>query len=158
MAKGLNKVMLIGHLGNDPEMKVTTSGQSRVAFTLATNENFKDSNGNLQERTEWHRIIVWNKLAEICSQYLKKGRQVYIEGRLQTRSWDDTKSGEKRYTTEIVCSDMQMLGGAREQGGGTGYEGGQTGYERQQGSHDYPSPSANPSVPMLENDKDDLPF
>ncbi len=158
MAKGLNKVMLIGHLGNDPEMKVTTSGQSRVNFTLATNENFKDSSGNLQERTEWHRIIVWGKLAEICSQYLKKGRQVYVEGRLQTRSWDDTKSGEKRYTTEIVCSDMQMLGGQREQGGGSNYEGGSPGYERQQSSPDYSSPSAHPSGPMLENDKDDLPF
>jgi single-strand DNA-binding protein len=158
MSKGLNKVMLIGHLGNDPEMKVTTSGQSRVNFTLATNENFKDSSGNLQERTEWHRIIVWGKLAEICSQYLKKGRQVYVEGRLQTRSWDDTKSGEKRYTTEIVCSDMQMLGGQREQGGGSNYEGGSPAYERQQSSPDYPSPSAQTSGPMLENDKDDLPF
>jgi single-strand DNA-binding protein len=148
MAKGLNKVMLIGHLGNDPESKITTSGQTRVNFTLATNENFKDSNGNLQERTEWHRIIVWGKLAEICSQYLKKGRQVYIEGRLQTRSWDDTKSGEKRYTTEIICSDMQMLGGQREQGGGQGSE----------GSPDQQPPPAAPSVPMLEHEKDDLPF
>ncbi|MGB7511533.1 MAG: single-stranded DNA-binding protein [Pelodictyon phaeoclathratiforme] len=158
MAKGLNKVMLIGHLGNDPEMKVTTSGQSRVIFTLATTESYKDNDGNWQEKPEWHRIVVWGKLAEICSQYLKKGRQVYIEGRLQTRSWDDPKSGEKRYTTEIVCSDMQMLGGAREQGGGTSSESSSPGYERQQSPHDYPSPPAHPSVPMLENDKDDLPF
>lgn len=158
MAKGLNKVMLIGHLGNDPEMKVTTSGQSRVIFTLATTESYKDNDGNWQEKPEWHRIVVWGKLAEICSQYLKKGRQVYIEGRLQTRSWDDPKSGEKRYTTEIVCSDMQMLGGAREQGGGTNSESSSPGYERQQSSHDYPSPPTHPSVPMLENDKDDLPF
>ncbi len=169
MAKGLNKVMLIGHLGTDPELKVTTSGQSRVNFTVATNENFKDSAGNLQERTEWHRIVVWGKLAEICNQYLKKGRQVYVEGRLQTRSWDDTKSGEKKYATDIVCTDMQMLGGQREQGGGQGYsEGGSQNYEHQQvqqpqreyqqGYSSNPSPSAPPSGPLLEDEKDDLPF
>ena len=156
MAKGLNKVMLIGHLGNDPELKVTTSGQSRVNFTLATTENFKDSDGNWQEKPEWHRIVVWGKLAEICNQYLKKGRQIYVEGRLQTRSWDDTKSGEKRYITEIVCSDMQMLGAQ------THHEGSPQHDERQQvspPSREYPQNSpAPPSVPMLENDKDDLPF
>jgi single-strand DNA-binding protein len=158
MAKGLNKVMLIGHLGNDPELKVSTSGQSRVNFTLATTESFKDSDGNWQEKPEWHRIIVWGKLAEICSQYLKKGRQVYVEGRLQTRSWDDTKSGEKRYTTEIVCTDMQMLGGQREQGGGMSHEGSQQGYERHQGTPEHQLPPAPPSGALLENDKDDLPF
>ncbi|TLU87696.1 MAG: single-stranded DNA-binding protein [Chlorobium sp.] len=165
MAKGLNKVMLIGHLGNDPELRTTSSGQSVANFTLATNENFKDSNGNLQERTEWHRIITWGKLAEICNQYLKKGRQVYIEGRLQTRSWDDAKSGEKKYTTEIVCSDMQMLGGQRDQGSGQGsYEGTQN-YDRPQINpvqHDYPQGNTSQTSPssasMLENEKDDLPF
>jgi single-strand DNA-binding protein len=169
MAKGLNKVMLIGNLGNDPEMKVTASGQSRCTFTVATSESFKDTNGNLQERVEWHRIVVWGKLAEICNQYLKKGRQVYVEGRLQTRSWDDTKSGEKKYATEIVCTDMQMLGGAREQGGGSYGDGGAQNYDRQPSStpsrggyqqhdSDYPAPSAPPSGPMIESDKDDLPF
>lgn len=168
MAKGLNKVMLIGHLGTDPELKVTTSGQSRVNFTVATNENFKDSAGNLQERTEWHRIVVWGKLAEICNQYLKKGRQVYVEGRLQTRSWDDTKSGEKKYATEIVCTDMQMLGSQREQGGGQGYgEGSPQGYERpqstpqrgyQQSASEAPTYPSRPSGPMLDSEKDDLPF
>jgi single-strand DNA-binding protein len=169
MAKGLNKVMLIGNLGNDPELKVTASGQSRGTFTVATSESFKDSNGNLQERVEWHRIVVWGKLAEICNQYLKKGRQVYIEGRLQTRSWDDSKSGEKKYATEIVCTDMQMLGGPREQGGGQGYgENPAPNYERQQSSQpqrgyqqhdsDYTAPSAPPAGSMLESDKDDLPF
>ena len=169
MARGLNKVMLIGHLGNDPELRTTASGQSVVNFTLATNENFKDSNGNLQERTEWHRIVAWGKLAEICHQYLKKGKQVYAEGRLQTRSWDDTKSGEKKYTTEIICTDMQMLGSQREQGGGQSYpESSSQGYERpqqsqtqpqyQSGFHDNPTPTTPPSGAMLENDKDDLPF
>ncbi|TLU88278.1 MAG: single-stranded DNA-binding protein [Chlorobium sp.] len=160
MAKGLNKVMLIGHLGNDPELRTTASGQSVVNFTVATNENFKDSSGNLQERTEWHRIVVWGKLAEICSQYLKKGRQVYLEGRLQTRSWDDTKSGEKKYATEIVCSDMQMLGGQREQGGNEGsMQGyGQTRRDTQPSGPDFYQQSESSSGAMLESDKDDLPF
>ncbi|MFZ4524528.1 MAG: single-stranded DNA-binding protein [Chlorobium sp.] len=159
MAKGLNKVMLIGHLGNDPELRTTTSGQSVANFTLATNESFKDSSGNLQERTEWHRIITWGKLAEICNQYLKKGQQVYVEGRLQTRSWDDAKSGEKRYTTEIVCSDMQMLGGKREQGGGqNGNEGNSQGYSHPENSSTPLPQTASPTVAMLEQEKDDLPF
>jgi len=158
MAKGLNKVMLIGHLGNDPELRTTASGQSVVNFTIATNENFKDSSGNLQEKTEWHRLVAWGKLAEICHQYLKKGRQVYVEGRLQTRSWDDTKSGEKRYITEIVCSDMQMLGG---QGQGHNEGGSQTSTPQREYPQDSPgtsSLSAPPSGALLENDKDDLPF
>jgi len=159
MAKGLNKVMLIGHLGSDPELRTTASGQSVANFTLATNESFKDSSGNLQERTEWHRIITWGKLAEICNQYLKKGRQVYVEGRLQTRSWDDAKSGEKKYATEIVCSDMQMLGGQREQGGGqSNSEGNAQGYSRPENSSMSMPQTASPTVQMLENEKDDLPF
>lgn len=159
MAKGLNKVMLIGHLGNDPELRTTTSGQSVANFTLATNENFKDSNGNLQEKTEWHKIITWGKLAEICHQYLKKGRQVYIEGRLQTRSWEDAKSGEKKYATEIVCSDMQMLGGQREQGGGqNSNESSSLGYDRLQNPSNNLSQTTPPAMQMLENEKDDLPF
>ncbi|NTW56614.1 MAG: single-stranded DNA-binding protein [Chlorobiaceae bacterium] len=159
MARGLNKVMLIGHLGSDPERRTTNSGQSVVNFTLATNENFKDSSGNLQERTEWHRIVVWGKLADICSQYLKKGRQVYLEGRLQTRSWDDAKSGEKKYATEIVCTDMQMLGGQRDQGGN---EGGSSDYEQSrrypQGTSGNNYTQSDTGSAMIENDKDDLPF
>jgi single-strand DNA-binding protein len=163
MAKGLNKVMLIGHLGNDPERRETASGQTVVNFTVATSEGFKDSSGNLQERTEWHRIVVWGKLADICSQYLKKGRQVYLEGRLQTRSWDDSKTGEKKYTTEIVCSDMQMLGSAKDSGGmGEQSYGGQ---ERQSfakpartepASGDFGDRGSTGSVQEIE--KDDLPF
>jgi single-strand DNA-binding protein len=164
MAKGLNKVMLIGHLGNDPERRETASGQVVVNFTLATSENFKDSAGNPQERTEWHRIVVWGRLADICSQYLKKGRQVYIEGRLQTRSWDDSKTGEKKYTTEIVCSDMQMLGSGRESGGmgDQGFSGGQERTFAPKPSR--PEPSGGdfgtkpPSGTMPEIEKDDLPF
>ncbi len=158
MARGLNKAMLIGHLGTDPEMRVTTSGQSVVNFTIATNENFKDSSGNLQERTEWHRIVAWGKLAEICNQYLKKGRQVYIEGRLQTRSWDDNRTGEKKYTTEIVCTDMQMLGSGRDQGG-QGFDSGSSSYQQQPAQN---SPIGNDlqekGGDSSEQDKDDLPF
>jgi single-strand DNA-binding protein len=162
MARGLNKVMLIGHLGNDPERRETASGQSVVNFTLATSEGFKDSSGNFQERTEWHRIVAWGKLAEICSQYLKKGRQVYIEGRLQTRSWDDNKTGEKKYTTEIVCSDMQMLG-SKDSGGGMGDS--SYSQERQQSSRPSrpePSPGNYGERPASggaqDFEKDDLPF
>ena len=158
MARGLNKAMLIGHLGTDPEMRVTTSGQSVVNFTIATNENFKDSSGNLQERTEWHRIVAWGKLAEICNQYLKKGRQVYIEGRLQTRSWDDNRTGEKKYTTEIVCTDMQMLGSGRDQGS-QGFDSGSSSYQQPPAQN---TPIGNDlqekGGDSSEQDKDDLPF
>jgi len=123
MARGINKVILIGNLGGDPELRSTPGGASVASFTLATNETWNDKDGTKQERTEWHRIVAWGRLAEICGQYLSKGRQVYIEGRLQTREWED-KQGNKRKTTEIVARDMQMLGsrnqgdGARPQAGG----------------------------------------
>jgi single-strand DNA-binding protein len=109
----VNKVILVGRLGRDPETRYTGSGQAVANFTLATDSSFKDRSGERQKRTEWHRIVAWGKLAEICQQYLKKGSQVYIEGRLQTREWED-KSGQKRTTTEIVASDMRMLGSKSE--------------------------------------------
>ncbi len=118
MAKSLNKVMLIGNLGKDPELRYTTSGVAVATFTIATNESWKDQEGNLQERTEWHNIVAWRKLAEICGEWLKKGKKVYIEGRIQTRSYDD-KSGVKKYVTEIVADDLIMLdggGGGRSSG------------------------------------------
>ena len=104
----VNRVFLIGRLGRDPEIRYTQSRQAVANFSLATTERWADSDGKRQERTEWHRIVVWGKLAEICGQYLKKGRLVFIEGRLQTRDWDD-RDGNKRQTTEIVASNMQML-------------------------------------------------
>ncbi len=109
MAKSLNKVMLIGNLGRDPELRYTTSGVAVASFTVATNESWKDGDGNLQERTEWHNIVAWRKLAEICGEWLKKGKRVYIEGRLQTRSYDDKNTGTKKYVTEIVADSMIML-------------------------------------------------
>lgn len=110
MARDLNKVMLIGRLGSDPEARSTPSGSTVVNFSLATGDSYKDKNtGQTVEKTEWHRIVVWDKLGEICRQYLHKGSLVYIEGKLQTRSWDDKETGKKNYITEIVCSDMQIL-------------------------------------------------
>jgi len=106
---GINKVILVGRLGRDPEVKYTPSGVTVANFSIATSEEWKDKGtGEKQERTEWHRIVAWRRLGEICGEYLRKGKQVYIEGKLQTRSWDD-RDGNKRYTTEIVASNMQML-------------------------------------------------
>jgi single-strand DNA-binding protein len=108
---GVNKVILIGHLGSDPTVRYTQSGSAVANFNIATTERFNNKAGEREERTEWHRIVAWGKLAEICQQYLKKGKQVYIEGRLQTRQWED-QQGQKKYTTEIVANNMQMLGRA----------------------------------------------
>ncbi len=108
----INKVILIGRLGRDPELRYTPSGAAVANFSLATDERWS-SNGETQSRTEWHNIVVWSKLAEICNQYLTKGRLVFIEGRLQTRDWED-KDGNKRRTTEVVASEMKMLGGRPE--------------------------------------------
>lgn len=107
----VNKVMIVGRLGADPEMKTLSSGQTVTNFNVATGENWVDRDGQKQERTEWHRIVVWGKLAEICAQHLAKGRQVFVEGKLQTRSWED-QQGQKRYATEVVAANVQFLGGA----------------------------------------------
>jgi len=110
MARGINKVILVGNLGRDPEVRYSPSGQAVANVTLATSESWKDKNtGEKQERTEWHRVVFFGRLAEIAGEYLKKGAQIYIEGRLQTRKWQD-KDGNDRYTTEIVANEMQMLG------------------------------------------------
>jgi single-strand DNA-binding protein len=109
MAKSLNKVMLIGNLGKDPEVRYLASGKPVANFSLATSDSWKDKEGKQVEKTEWHKIVAFDKLAEICSEYLSKGKKVYIEGRIQTREWQD-QSGQKRYTTEIVAQNMLMLG------------------------------------------------
>lgn len=118
MARGLNKVMLIGHLGKDPELSYTPSGTAVCKFTLATNESYKGDDGNLVERTEWHNITAWRKMAEICSQYLKKGSKIYLEGKIQTDSYE--KDGKKNYFTKIVMNEMVMLDA---KSGGTGENG-----------------------------------
>jgi single-strand DNA-binding protein len=117
---GINKVIIIGRLGNDPEVRYTPSGAAVAKFSVATSEEWKDKNsGEKKERTEWHRVTAWGKLGEICGEYLAKGRQVYVEGRLQTSSYDD-KDGVKRYSTEIVASDVQFLGSKDSSGGRSG--------------------------------------
>jgi single-strand DNA-binding protein len=116
MAKSVNRVMLMGHLGRDPQLKHTGSGTAVANFTLATNDRYKDNDGNWQDRTEWHNITCWARLAEIASEYLKKGRAVYVEGSLRTHSWDDKQSGQKRYQTYISASDLVLLGGDRSNG------------------------------------------
>ncbi len=123
MAKSVNKVILVGNLGKDPEVKYTPSGVPVAKFSLATNERYKDKAGEWQDRTEWHNIVAWQRLAEIIGEYVKKGSKIYIEGRLQTSSWEDKQSGEKKYRTEIVASDLVLLGGRGEGGGGGDYEG-----------------------------------
>jgi len=137
----INKVILIGNLGADPEVRYTPSGVAWANFSIATTETWKDKNtGEKKEQTEWHRIVVWRRLAEICGEYLQKGRQVYIEGKLQTRSWED-KEGNKRWTTEVVASDMKMLGSPGERGSGT-----------QSGGDQFP-PEPPQNLP-----EDDIPF
>lgn len=139
----VNKVILVGRLGKDPEMRYTSGGSPVTHFSLATDESWKDQSGERQKRTEWHNIVVWNKLAETCSQYLSKGKMVYIEGRIQTREWDD-KDGNKRRTTEIVASDMKMLEKKPE-----GAPMGESVGER-------PTPAAKPMEPGITDD--DIPF
>ena len=106
----VNKVILIGNLGRDPERRSTPSGQQVATFSVATSRKWRDRDGNRQEQTEWHAVVCWGRQAEVAGEYLRKGRQVYVEGRLQTRSWDDKQTGEKRYKTEIICDNFQMLG------------------------------------------------
>jgi single-strand DNA-binding protein len=147
MAGGVNKVILIGNLGADPEVRFTPGGQAVANFRIATSESWQDKNGQKQERTEWHRIVVWGKLAELCGEYLKKGRQCYIEGRLQTREWTD-KENKKNYTTEVVANTVQFLGsrdGAGGEGGGGGFSrggarGGGSGGAQRGGGDDFGPP------------------
>jgi single-strand DNA-binding protein len=141
----LNKVMLIGNLGKDPEVRYTSSGTAVASFSLATSERFKNKNGEWEEKTEWHNITLWSRLAEIAGEYLAKGKTVYIEGRLQTRKWQD-RDGRDRYTTEIVGEKMQMLG-AKGDGGGRSKAPAEQGYGD---APAYEEPSFNPD--------DDIPF
>lgn len=145
----VNKVILIGNLGRDPEVRSTPSGQAVATLSVATSRRWRDKDGNNQEQTEWHTVVVWGRQAEIAGQYLTRGRQVYIEGRLSTRSWEDKTSGEKRYKTEVVCDEFKMLGnrgggggdagGDADYGGGGGYDrgGGGGGYDRGGGGGGY---------------------
>ena len=153
MAGGVNKVILIGNLGKDPEVRFTPSGAAVSNFNIATNESWTDKSGQKQERTEWHRIVVWGKLAELCGEYLKKGRQCYVEGRLQTREWTD-KEGKKNYTTEVVAQTVQFLGGGAGGGAGRADGGGGSGRSDFGGGPPDDMGGPPPSVPG----GDDSPF
>ena len=150
---GVNKAILVGNLGRDPELRTTPNGQSVVNFTLATSESWTDKSGERVERTEWHRIVVWGKTAEMCAQYLSKGRTVYVEGRIQTREWED-KDGNKRYTTEINANTVNFIGPRASGGGGGDSGGGPSGCSGPSGSSG-PSggsgPSDDPGPPMDDN-------
>jgi single-strand DNA-binding protein len=141
MAGGVNKVILVGNLGADPDMRFTPSGQGVCELRIATSESWNDKNGQRQERVEWHRVVVWGKRAEVCAKYLSKGRQVYVEGRIQTRNYDD-KEGNKRYITEVIANDVQFLGGGNRDGaaGGGGGGGGAAGGGGRGRSDDGPPP------------------
>ena len=159
MAKSVNKVILIGNLGKDPEVKYTPSGMAVANFTLATNERYKDKEGNWQDKTEWHNLVAFQRTAEIVGEYLKKGRSVYVEGKLQTRSWDDKESGQKKYRTEILVNDLVLLGGGRESEGGGGYggsRGGQksSGFDQSGPDYDNAPPAQHPT----EVTDEDIPF
>lgn len=147
----LNKVMLIGNLGKDPELRYTASGTAVASFSLATSERFKNRNGEWEDKTEWHNVVLWGKLAEIAGEYLAKGKTAYIEGRLQTRKWQD-RDGKDRYTTEVVGDKMQMLSGRGEGGGGGGGArgGAQKGSSNESYAPSYEEPVFNPD--------DDIPF
>ena len=129
MAKSVNKVILLGNLGKDPEVKYTQAGMPVAKFSLATNERFKDKEGNWQDKTEWHNLVAFQRTAEIVGEYLKKGRTVYVEGRLQSSSWEDKETGQKKYKTEIIVNDLVLIGGGQREGGegGGGYSGGRGG-------------------------------
>jgi len=162
MSRGINKVILVGHLGADPEVRYTAAGSAVANVSLATSDSWQDKQtGERQDRTEWHRIVFFNRLAEIAGEYLRKGRQVYVEGRLQTRKWQD-QNGQDRYTTEIVASEMQMLGG-RDDANYTPSGGGQN-YAPQPNAAPAPAPQAAPAgmpagnKPPAADFDDDIPF
>jgi single-strand DNA-binding protein len=145
MSAGLNKAMIIGHLGRDPEVRYTEGGDAVANLAIATSESWKDKSGEKQERTEWHRVTAWGKLAEICGEHLKKGSQVYVEGKLQTRKYTD-KDGVEKYTTEIRADQMRMLGRPRDGGGG------------EQSSRPAAAPARAAASKKQDDFDDDIPF
>jgi single-strand DNA-binding protein len=152
----VNKVILVGNLGKDPELRYTPSGAAVATFSLATSERFKGKDGQMQEKTEWHNIVAWRNLAEICGKYLHKGKQVYIEGRIQTRSYDD-RDGNKRYMTEIIADQMQMLGKIGEDGGGNSSREPRQGRDMQSAVRENSRPAEDYADPPFNPD-DDIPF
>ena len=159
MARGVNKVILLGNLGADPETRYTASGSAVTNIRIATTESWRDKqSGETQERTEWHRVVFFSRLAEIAAEYLRKGRQVYIEGQIRTRKWQG-QDGQDRYTTEIVASDMQMIGGRGEGGGGTAQpRERESAPEAARRDDESASPPAAPKSGPSDDFDDDIPF
>jgi single-strand DNA-binding protein len=152
MAKSVNKVILLGNVGKDPEIKATASGTVVATFSIATSERFKDKTGNWQDRTEWHNLVAYQRTAEIIRDYVKKGNKLYVEGRLQTSSWDDKTTGQKKYKTEIIVNDLSLLSGRGEGDGSSG------GYSKSNtASFDQRSPAEDYSQ-STEITDDDIPF
>ena len=161
---GINKVIIVGNLGNDPEVRTMPNGDAVANISVATSESWTDKNtGERREVTEWHRIVLYRRLAEIAGQYLRKGSQVYVEGRLKTRKWQD-QNGQDRYTTEIQGDNLQMLGGRNQQQGdasGSGYTSQGNAYSANNNQQNYasrPSQSSQPSEPPMDTFEDDIPF
>ena len=157
MAKSVNKVILLGNVGKDPEIRSTGGGTMVANFTLATSDRFQDAQGNWQDKTEWHNLVAFKRTAEIVRDYVKKGSKLYIEGKIQTRSWDDKESGQKKYRTEILVNDMSLLSGRDDGGSGGG------GYTRQQsnassGVDQRPAAGHDEFAQSTEISDDDIPF
>ena len=155
MAKGVNKVLLLGNVGKDPEIRSTAGGTIVASFSLATAERAKDQTGNWTDKTEWHNLVAFQRTAEIVRDYVKKGSQLYIEGKIQTRSWDDKESGQKKYKTEILVNELTLLGGApggRSEGGSGGYSKSST------ASFDQRTPASQPDYADQGITDDDIPF
>ena len=155
MAKSVNKVILIGNSGKDPEVKYSSSGMAIAKFTIATNERFKDKSGEWQERTEWHNIVAFQRLAEIVGEYVKKGTKVYVEGRLQTSSWDDKETGQKKYKTEIVANDLALLSGRGEDAGAS-RAAAASGFDQRSGANAHPAPEHEFESTTITDE--DIPF
>jgi single-strand DNA-binding protein len=153
MAKGVNKVLLLGNVGKDPEIRATANGMTVASFSLATADRAKDAQGNWGDKTEWHNLVAFQKTAEVVRDYVKKGTQLFIEGKIQTRSWDDKESGQKKYRTEIIVNDLTLLGS--KQGGessGGGYSKSNT------ASYDQRPPASQPDYAETGITDDDIPF
>ena len=168
MARGVNKVILLGNVGKDPEIRTTAGGMTVASFSLATAERAKDQQGNWTDKTEWHNLVCFQRTAEVVRDYVKKGAQLYIEGKIQTRSWDDKESGQKKYRTEILVNDLQMVGGRGDggSGGGGNYErssssgGGYSGSRSSQGSSGGGYAQQAPAADYADQGitDDDIPF
>lgn len=156
MARGINKVILVGNLGNDPEVRYTPAGAAVTTISVATTESWKDKEGNRQEKTEWHRVVFFGRLAEIAGEYLRKGSQVYIEGKLRTNKWQD-QSGQDRYTTEILANELQMLGGRGGDSNQGGFGGGQSMPSAPKANNQNQQQNNNPA-PNFDDFDDEIPF